>query len=417
VYIKGIWGYWDKPPITSVANSYALKLANITRDTVPPYPGIKIDKDPGTGEPTGIFIENSFVGSVEFTLMKVVPRFSYENRINALRDSLRAYLSVGTTSVYEGHGVAPEIIAVYKDLHSKGELLVRAYLVISPTPGKSASELEEAIRDWALYASGKGFGDSMLKIGGIFIEDPENNPHVARLRAQEAPYTAWAGFYYDAPSPEKVRAMVYLAVKYGLRVNTINVDSKSLDGILALFEEINKTYPLKERRWVVNHARTFNATQIERIKNLELIPEVIPAKSSIWKGGSARLKALPADRRGELAPYKSLLRAGLPVVFATDNSPYNPFITLWAAIARKDKDTLEVINPAEKLTREEALRCMTLHGAYVTFEEKVKGSLEKGKYADLAVLREDYLTIPEERIKDIEVIMTMVGGVIVYQKE
>jgi hypothetical protein len=183
-----------------------------------------------------------------------------------------------------------------------------------------------------------------------------------------------------------------------------------------LFEEVNKTYPLKERRWVMNHARLYSPKQIERVKALGLIPEVIPAKSSIWKGGSARLKALPPERRGELAPYRSLYRAGLPLVFATDNSPHNPFITLWAAVARKDKDTLEVVNAAEKLTREEALRCMTVHGAYVTFEENVKGSIEKGKYADLVVLERDYLTIPEDDIKDIKVRMTMVGGRIVYGK-
>jgi predicted amidohydrolase YtcJ len=416
VYIKGIWGYWDKPPIVSVANSYALRLANITKDTVPPYDGIKILKDPNTGEPTGVITESSLVGSVEFTLMKVAPRFTYELRVKALKDSQRMYLSQGVTSIYEGHGVAPEVIAAYKELHDAKELMIRSYLVLSPTPGKSASELEVMLRDWATYASGSGLGDSVLKMGGIYIGDIGNNANAARLRAAEAPYTAWAGFYYDDFSPERFRDAISLAAKYGLRVNIIAVDPKSIDNTLSVFEEVNKTYRITDKRWVFQHARTFSPAQIDRLKKLNLIPEVIPAKSTVWKGGSARLKALPPERKSEFAPFKSLIRAGLPLVLATDNAPYEPFITLYAAVARKDKDTGEIILPNERLTREEALRAMTINGAYETFQEQVRGSIEKGKYADLAVLKSDYLTVPEESIKDIEVLMTMVGGRIVYEK-
>ncbi len=416
VYIKGIWGYWDKPPIVSVANSYALRLAGITKETKAPYEGIKILKDATTGEPTGVITENSLVGSVEFSLMKAVPRFTREQRLKALKTSQNMYLSNGVTSIYEGHGVAPEIIDLYKGLHAKKELMIRSHLVISPTPAASAADLEIMMRDWASYAAGTGFGDGVLRIAGIYIGDIGNNADAVRIRAAEAPYTAWAGFYYDDFTPERFRASIFVAAKYGLRVNLIAVDPKSIDNTLAVIEEVNKTYPVTDKRWVFQHARTFSPAQIERIKKLNLIPEVIPAKSTVWKGGSARLKALPKERQSELAPFKSVMRAGLPLVLATDNAPYEPFITLYAAVARKDKDTGEIILTDERLTREEALRAMTINGAYETFQEDVRGSIEKGKWADLAVLKEDYLTVNEERIKDIEVLMTIVGGKVVYEK-
>lgn len=416
VYIRGIWGYWDKPPIVSVANSYVLRLANITKETLPPHQGISILKDPDTGQPTGVITEDSFVGSVEFSLLRMIPRFTYEQRVKALRDSQKMYLSRGVTSTYEGHGIAPEVIAVYKELHDRKELTIRSHLVISPTPALSVSELEAMMRDWAAYAAGKGFGDTVLRIGGIFIGGIGNNPDVARIRAMEAPYTGWAGFYYDHFSSERFRNVVLLAARYNLRVNVITSDRNSIDTTLSVFEEVNKAYPITDKRWVIQHPATFSPAQIDRFKKLNLIPEVIPAKSTIWKGGSARLRALPKERQPEFAPFKSVMRAGLPLVLATDNAPYDPFVTLYATVARKDRDTGEVVLPDERLTREEALRAMTINGAYETFQEDVKGSIEQGKYADLAVLKDDYLSVQEDSIKDIEVLMTIVGGRIVYEK-
>src|SRR6185369_7546 len=110
VYIRGIGGYWNHPPIHSIANSAALRVAEITRDTQPPHAGVTLEKD-AAGEPTGVFVENEFVPTLEFTLLKCVPRFDLAMRVSALRDSMRRYNAAGTTSIYEGHGIADETVA------------------------------------------------------------------------------------------------------------------------------------------------------------------------------------------------------------------------------------------------------------------------------------------------------------------
>jgi predicted amidohydrolase YtcJ len=412
VYIRGIWGYWNRPPIVSIANSYALRLANITRDTLPPYDKVTIHKDPATGEPTGMLSENDFVPVLEFSLMKMVPRFTAEHRLETLRDSQRRYNAVGTTSTYEGHGIAAEVVEAYKKLWEKRELTVRSHLVISPTPGKNITQLEEMIRDWAPYAAGLGFGDDRLQISGLFVQSG-GDPHIAKLTMEEAPYTAWAAYYYDSLTPEKFRQIVFLCAKYGLRVNTITASEKDLSEALTVFEEVNKTYPMTAKRWVVEHLIEASPENIHRMKELGVVTTANVAKH-LWKTGSPRLKRLTPKAR--FAPYKSVMDAGIPLVLATDNIPIEPFRALWAVVSRKDDASGQVLVPEEKLTREEALRAMTINGAYLTFEESKKGSIEVGKFADLVVLDKDYLTVSEDDIKDIQPLVTMVGGKTVYER-
>jgi predicted amidohydrolase YtcJ len=415
VYIRGIWGFWNGPPIVSIANSQALRLAGITRDVQPPYDGVTIHRDPDTGEPTGVFSEANFVPTVEFSLMKVVPRFTHELRLKGLEDSQKRYNAAGTTSIYEGHGVASEVVRVYKELWAGGALTVRSYLVMSPTPDVSAPDFETMVRDWATASDGAGIGDSMLKTGGLFIQSG-GNASIARLLKAEAPYTAWGAYYYDALSKDRFRDFAFAAAKYGLRVNTIAPDQRSLDAALETFEEIDRHHPIAGRRWVVEHLAQVTPKNIETMKRLGVVPTVIPA-TSVWKGGAARLKQTSAEARERDTPYRSLMDGGLPLVLGTDNVPPEPFFTLWVTLTRKDRDSGDVLGPAQKLSREDALRAMTINGAHLSFEEKLKGSIEKGKYADLVVICEDYLTIPEDQIKDIRPVMTMVGGKIVYQRD
>jgi hypothetical protein len=149
VYIRGIWGYWNRPPVHSVANSQALARAGITRDTVPPA-GVEIVKD-ATGEPTGLFVEHNLIQVIEFTLLKAAPRFTHEMRLRALGASLRRYAARGVTAVYEGHGIAPEVLRVYRETHERGKLSLRCSLALSPT-WQTPAEAEDAIPVLAAWA-------------------------------------------------------------------------------------------------------------------------------------------------------------------------------------------------------------------------------------------------------------------------
>ena len=413
VYIKPIWSWWNKPPVVSVANSAALRLADISRDTHPPYPGITFERD-AAGEPTGLIIEDAPSGILhaaqDFSVMRVAPRFTYEDRVKAFRHSLKKFNSVGTTSIYEGHGVVPEVMQVYRDYWARDELTVRSYLVVSPPPQKSIAEYDGFMREWAMRARGTGVGEAMLKIGGVNIVWG-GDFDVARLRAQEFPYAGYSDWYVDATTPEQYRDMVMLAARHGLRVNTIASAQNNLDAILGIFEEVNVTYPIKGKRWVLQHLYELTPQNLATMWRFGIVPTILPG-FHLRKTGSLRRAATPKERWGNITPYRSILNAGLPLVTGTDGVPPEPFVALSTIIERRFQVTGEVFNPWQRLSREHALRTMTINAAYLSFEETLKGSIEPGKYADLAVLDQDYLTVPQEQIKDITVAMTMLGGTI-----
>jgi predicted amidohydrolase YtcJ len=297
---------------------------------------------------------------------------------------------------------------IYHDYWARDELTVRSYLVVSPPPQKSIAEYDEFMREWAGRARGTGVGEAMLKVGGINIVWA-GDFDVARLRAQEFPYAGYSDWYVDATTPERYRDMVMLAAKHGLRVNTIASAQESLNAILAIFEEVNATYPIRGKRWVLQHLYELTPNNFTAMRRLGIIPTILPG-FHLWKTGPVRRAATPKERWGNITPYRSILNAGLPLVTGTDGVPPEPFFALSVIIERRFMLNGEVFNPWQGLSREDALRTMTINAAYLSFEETLKGSIEPGKYADLAVLDQDYLTVPQEEIKDITVAVTMLGG-------
>lgn len=405
VYIRSIWGFWDTTPLVAIANSEALRIANVTRDSQPPYPGVTIDRD-ANGEPTGVFREGNSIPAVEHSLMKVLPRFTHERRVRGIRKAMQVYNSFGTTSTYEGHGVASEVVRAYKEVWTDGDMTVRSALVISPTPGwynkTSRPELEEMMRDWATSAGGEGFGDPYLRMSGVFISASGDNGLAATL-ASQVPYTAWASYFYDDADAAEFRQSALWAGKHDLRGHVIGGGDTTLN----VYEEVDQAYGIVGKRWVIEHVGTVTDTQIARMKALGIVPTAIPP-TTVWKAMP------PATVAPNFAAWKSIMDAGLPLVLCTDNVPANPFFTLWTVVTRTNRFTGMPLNPSQALSREQALRAMTINGAYLSFEENVKGSIEVGKYADLIVIDRDYLRVPAMEIKDIKVLTTIVGGKVVY---
>ena len=208
VYLRGIWGYWNRPPVYSVANSRALALAGVTRQTVPP-PGVEIVKD-AAGQPTGVFVEHNLIQVLEFTLMREAPRFTPDDRRRALRVSQRRYAARGVTAVYEGHGIAPEVLAVYRESHARGEVRLRCTLAVSPT--WDAAEAARAIPGLAAWAGGRGLGDDRLRVGGICLHYG-GDAGVARILHASQPYTGWAGFVESANDPAAYLEQAELAAR------------------------------------------------------------------------------------------------------------------------------------------------------------------------------------------------------------
>ena len=414
VYIKPILGYWRGLggfPLVSVANSRALQAAGINRDSLPPWGGIQIDRDLATGEPNGIFYEWTQISVVEMTLMRAVPAFDYADRLPALRRSMAIYNSFGTTSVVETHGVMDEVINTYRALEQAGESHVRAHLMVSPSWGSaSPQDVAAMVRDVYAWCAGRGQGNALVRVGGLYTRiggDGADN----RLRAASMPYRNFSGYAPDSEvSRELVREVVLEAARNGMRVSTLYADC------LDLFEEANKVQPIVGNRWIVSHIRTLSPDEISRIRDLGA---VVTTQTNRWIAdqGSALRARLGAAREDEIVPLRRLKDAGVHFGLGTDNTPVSLFHPLWHCVARRNSRTGDTIAPAQKLSREEALRACTLGGAYLTFEEDLKGSLEPGKFADMAVLNDDYLTVPEDRIKDLNAVMTIVAGRIVHRRE
>jgi len=179
VYIRPIWGFWRHVlPLVSVANSRALEIAGITRDTAPPCDSVNFERDPETGEPNGIIIEDTHMPVVELGLFPMAPRFVHDHRVGGITAAMRIYNSTGTTSVYEEHGAAQELIRAYQAVHEAGRATVRANLAFSPAWGAAGdTPPARALATWAGWIGGRGLGDEWLRISGLYTEfgvNPEN---------------------------------------------------------------------------------------------------------------------------------------------------------------------------------------------------------------------------------------------------
>jgi predicted amidohydrolase YtcJ len=406
VYIRGIWGYWNKPPVHSIANSLALERAGVGRDTPAP-PGIEIVKDTA-GEPTGLFVEHNLIQVIEFTLMRTAPRFTHEDRVRALRESLARYAARGVTAVYEGHGIAPEVLRVYRETHEAGRLSLRCTLALSPT-WSTVAEAERAIPEIAAWAGGRGMGDDRLRLAGICLHYG-GDAEVARILYGGQPYTAWAGFVESANEPADYARQAELAARHGLRVNTLV--TRCLPEVLDVWESVAARVPIRHLRWVLVHLHRATSEQLARIRGLGAVATTNPI-SYLWRSGaaeSARLGGIPET----MLPHRSLVRLGIPFGLATDNKPANPWLAFAAVVARQDMVTGEILGAGERLSRLQALGALTVGGAWVTFAERERGVLAAGRAADLAVLDLDPLAAPLPMLAEMRARLTMVGGDLVH---
>jgi predicted amidohydrolase YtcJ len=406
VYIRGIWGYWNKPPVYSVASSAALRAAGITRDTAAPS-GVEILRD-AAGQPTGVFVEHNLIQVLEFTLMRAVPRFTPAQRLAALAESQRVYAARGVTAVYEGHGVAPEVLGAYRAAHESGTLVLRTTLAVSPT-WEGTREAERALPELAAWAGGRGLGDDRLRVQGLCLHYG-GDPEVARTLHASQPYTGWAGFVESANSREEYARQATLAAQFGLRVNTLV--TRCLPEVLEIWEKIAAVTPIAPLRWVLVHLAAATPDQLARIRRLGAVATTNPI-SYLWRSGAAEV-ARVVGAADTLLPHRSLARLRIPFGVATDNKPPDPWLVFNAIVERRDMTTGALLGGRERLTRAQALAALTLGGAHVTFAERDRGRLVPGYTADLAVLEHDPLSAPADVLAGQTARLTMVGGEVVH---
>jgi predicted amidohydrolase YtcJ len=201
----------------------------------------------------------------------------------------------------------------------------------------------------------------------------------------------------------------------GWRVSTHAVGDAAIEEVLIAYEGANAEKSIAGRRWTVEHGFLPHEDHFKRMKNLGL---VVSAQDHLYLAGPSLVKMWGPKRAAWVTPVRAYLDHGLIVSAGTD-SPVVPYPPLWVFYHFVTRDTISggVLGRDQQITRQEALRLATLNNAYTTFEEKIKGSIEPGKLADLVVLEDDILTVPPKKIQSMNVLMTVVGGKIVYQRE
>lgn len=399
VYIRVPWGWWVHRPFVAVANSAALARAGITRATEAPY-NVEIVKD-DDGEPSGVFLDRTYAPVLEFTLFRCVPRLTFEDQVAGCRLGSAAYSAVGTTSIYEGHGLTPSIIEAYRRVHEAGALGVRVHTPLSvPSASLDDRRIAELIQQWAERLSGRGWGDALFRTEGICVDVA--NAQAAAIIGEDYPYTAWAGHFYQSLPHERFVTIGVHAARLGIRLNCLVC--YDLERVLRAYEAIDQQVPIRDQRWVMIHVIEATAEQIERMKRLGVVATVTP---NFMYMASDRFNL---QKIGDHAmPIREMLDAGVPVALSSDNVPYSMLWTMWEAMVRFDRDSGKYLGQS-RLGREEVLRLITASGPLLTWEERAKGTLEVGKFGDIVVLEVNPLTCAEDALKDIPVIHTFVGG-------
>jgi predicted amidohydrolase YtcJ len=403
-----------------VVNSVLLKKLGITRDTPQPANG-RIEKD-AKGEPTGLIL-----GAPQLLRSVRDPRVATDkDRLWALKSMLARYNSVGITSIID-RSEGPEGFRAYQTLYRSGELTVRSFITYliqaQGTPEQVRSEIEH-------IPFVTGWGDNWVRVGSLkTIADGGILIGTAYLREPYGPNTRIYGFidpnYRGVLSvpKENLFEMAKTAAELGWQMTAHTTGGGATDVLLDAYENVNRTIPIRDRRFTVTHGNFPNVQAIERSKKLGVVYDIQPFW--LYLDGPAIKDVFGPERMKDFQPLRSLFDAGIVVGGGSDHmirfdpreatNPYHPFLGMWIAITRKMVDG-NVLNPEQRITRMEALKMWTWNGAYLMFAEKEKGSIETGKLADLAIITKNYATCPEDQIKDIEALRTVVGGKVVYDR-
>ena len=284
----------------------------------------------------------------------------------------RAYHSFGTTSIFEGHGVASELLRAYRRAHKAGMLTMRATLCLSAN-WRTAGEapLGPFVEAWLGLLGEPGIGDDMLKMGGLYVQ-PGLTPE-DQVRAKAGPYTGWAGFSSGHALPhDRVKELLLHCAKNDIRPTCIT--GHNWVEMLDFYEEVDREIPLKGRRWVVSHINVLSQRDIERIVKMGLVLTT-QTNGYLYKRLEKTVADLPSERHADIVPMKSLLEAGVTVALGSDNTPISLWHPVQHTVSRRTMGSGRVIAEVQALSRMDALRCATANGAYLTFDEDKKGTL------------------------------------------
>ncbi len=405
-------------------NTLALKLSGIDRDfrVTDGGPG-HIEKDPGTGEPTGILRScNRYIKS-KASGAAPTDRDRYER----LRALFGDYNSVGITGIGDG-STRPAHLKLFRKLLDEGELTVRVaaqYYIGTIGPIEEIQERIRAVSRDPLCQGGpmlriigiKTFLDGGMLTGSAYMRKPWG---VSDIYAIDDP--TYRGVLFIPK--DRLLPIVRTATECGLQFTAHSVGDGAVHTLLDVYEELIATMPIRPRRHCITHANFMSREAVDQAVALGVIPLVQPA----WLYLDTRTLAghFGYERLRYFQPLRSLFQAGAVVAGGSDHmqkigpsrsiNPYDPFLGMWTTLTRRARWYDGQLHPEEALDREQAIRLYTINAARALFQDEHAGSLEVGKCADFIVLDTDLLTCPVDAVKTTQVLRTYLDGRLVYRR-
>jgi len=389
----------------ALLNAAALRAVGYTKDTpAPPAGEIQRDRQ---GNPTGLLIAKPSAMILYATLAKG-PKLSREDQMNSTRLFMRELNRFGITSVVDAGGGFqnyPEDYEVVRELHERGEMTVRlAYNLFTQKPKQELGDFQS----WTRMTK-PGAGDDCFRVNG---------------GGEMLVYSAADFEDFLEPRPEmpaSMEAELKLVVRHltenrwPFRLHTTY--EETITRALDVYEEVNREVPFDGLHWFFDHCETISDRNIERVKALG---GGIAVQDRMAFQGEYFVDRYGAKQARRTPPIRRMLELGVPVGAGTDATrvaSYNPFVSLYWLITGKTVGGTALYQEDNRLERMEALRLYTVGSSWFSSEDGKKGSLAPGQLADLAVLSADYFSIPEDEIKRLESVLTIVGGKIVYANE
>lgn len=415
-----IWQFADRQ--VQVLNSAALEDAGITRNTTPPE-GCTIERSED-GDPTGV-LENCEELTSRFLPSREIPEERYHDDLERL---LGYYNKVGITSIFE-RGSNPEGYRTYQRLREQDRLPVRVTVTMYIESDGTVEGTEEAIRSFPVS---HGDGDEWVRVGPLKLRIDGGILYGSAYMREPYGEDALAFYEFDDPehrgalliSPENIENMIRAGYNLDWQMSAHVTGDAGVDVVLDAVETVQEDLQARDRRFTLIHAYFANQETAERARQLGVGIDTQPAW--FYKDGDALARVLEEERMEEFIGLQTWQNEGVVITINSDHmqgfgpdrslNPYNPFLTMYTGITRRTEGG-QVIAPHQRVSREDALRMMTIDAAWFSFEEERKGSIETGKLGDFAILSHDFLNCEEEQIKDIRSVLTVVGGNVVYEDE
>ena len=384
-----------------VVNSRGLELLGITRDTPDPDGG-RIERD-DAGEPTGVLFESARIpvwahtqptrADLQEAVGSMVPRF----------------LSLGITSVQDATGRNPDEIRAFHSGLDRSPARLRLYFMVRVDP--SGELLGENYLKSGLKT---GFGNERVRLGAAkLMADGGIGGRTAAMREPFPGDPENRGILYM--DPEAMDATILRCHAAGYQIAIHAIGDRAIELSLQGFEKALKRFPRPDHRHRIEHCSLLDDRLMDRMRDLGIIAAVgVPF---LYESGEGYAQILDSDRLHRLYPLASLIRRGIVSPLNSDAPVIdpNPMHGIFSAVTRRSKSGLSIA-PGEAVSIGEAIRAYTIYGAYASFEETIKGSIETGKLADLVVLSEDILAADPERIPEIRADLTLVDGRIVFDR-